>query len=215
VAPPSNLEAENVFGTGVVLSWDPSATAVRYRIFKATHASWFEFSFPPGGPIQTWPILAGGKNYPRPFTEIATVDAPLTTFVDATPLGLWSHYYVVAEDAVPAQSNPSNLVRAPALGSSATVASLRGTFTEWRDRGELSAARFNQLSSTLNIAKLQAVFGNYAGAKTTLAQLKATMQAQTPPDLVLWRKSDVQVLLDKYIRRVDLASKGLLMAWML
>jgi hypothetical protein len=200
--PPAMLEVERT-GAGTVLSWDPSPGAAFYRIFKADYAYWWQLGVP---------FYAGGSTYPRPFTEIATTTE--TSYIDPTPLGLWSHYYVVANNGSGGESNGSNAVRAPSLGRSATFGVILNTLTEWHGNNELSSDAQTQIRTQLQQARFDALLGNYPQALAVLAQLKQTAAFAPPPLLAPWRVQDLQVLLGKLIRRVELGQQGTLPAWM-
>jgi hypothetical protein len=193
VSPPQNLDAEKT-GTGAVLSWQPSPAAVRYHIFKADYAYWFQLGVP---------LYAGGTIYPRPFAEIGTTTD--TNYSDGTPLGLWSHYYVVAEDAAGGLSDPSNISRAPSLNAATSFSYLQNTLGQWQTNGELSAAVGTQIGNALNLIKLLVIFQAYGPAQAQLQQLTQTVGSLP---VAAWRAADLQVLLAKLNRRIDLARLG-------
>src|SRR5205085_11880187 len=146
--------------------------------------------------------------YPRPFTEIGTT--AVTAFTDAGSLGLFSQYYVVAENAASAKSDPSNLTRAPSLMPVTTFLSLQNDVNAWTTNLELAPAVQAQAIAGLSAAKTQAVANNFAGAVTTLNGIKTTLLAQPPFLVKPWRADDGKVLLDKMMRRLTLAQLGLI-----
>jgi hypothetical protein len=196
LTPAQNLEAEKT-STGVVLSWLASPTATIYHIFKADYAYGFQLGVP---------FYAGGTTYPKPFTEIGT--STTTDYTDSTSLGLFSHYYVVAEDGSAVQSNPSNVTRVPSLIPVTTFFSLQTTVNEWVVNAELAPALQTQVLTALTQAKTALFSNNFASALTILNTLKGQLAFAGPPNVAPWRVDDAQMLLAKLIRRVTLAQAG-------
>ena len=193
VAPAERLENERIFG-GVVLSWDPSPSAVKYRIFKAQYGYYWQVGVP-------W--YAGGITYPRAFTEIGTTTD--TNYTDTTPLGLWSHYYVVAESDTGALSNPSNVTRAPSHANAVNFSYLKATVNQMAANGEMTPEVQAAIIAQLNQAQLTVILGGLPDAKTQLDALRAAIPFAP---IAAWRVEDLDVLLTKLTRRIELARLG-------
>lgn len=193
VGPPERLENERTLA-GVVLSWDASPAAVRYRIFKASYAYYWQLGVP---------YYAGGITYPRPFTEVATTTE--TSYIDSTPLGLWSHYYVVAENGSGALSNPSNVSRAPSHATQTSFSHIKATLAQLEANGEVSPELRAAILAPLGQIQLLVIFGNFTEAAAQLQALKAALPAAP---IAPWRVEDLDVMFAKMGRRIGLASTG-------
>jgi hypothetical protein len=110
------------------------------------------------------------------------------------------HYYVVAEDKDGNLSDPSNMVRIPFKGPVPSFKSLRASL-----KGLQAPAVF---SEQLSIAQAEVVLGNYTKALAALEIMR--VKAQNPLVLKPWQGDDLDVLLVKFIRRVNLAQAGAL-----
>ena len=115
VAAPQNLQVDQLCGGPPVLSWQPGPqtpgdnTLVAYVIHRAPVGHTFV------SPAGDTPFQG---TYALTDTIIATVTAPLMTYVDATATRFQEyHYTVVAVDAQGDQSNTSNMVRWPSFGA--------------------------------------------------------------------------------------------------
>ena len=200
VPQPEMLEGEKT-ASGIVLTWAPAAGATLYHVYRADYLPGWQLGVP---------FYAGGTIYPKPFTEIGT--ATDLTFTDPTPLGFYPHRsYVVAENGAAGQSNPSNIVRAPSILPVVTYKSIVTDLTTWQAAGEMSPQLRTQLTNLIQASKLNALFGKYPQAQTGLQQAQAL--AATIPSS--WRVVDLQVLLIKLSRRVELARTGKIAGWLL
>jgi hypothetical protein len=198
---PLMLEGERL-GTGVALTWGAAPGATSYRIFRADYAPGWQLGVP---------FYAGGSVYPRPFTEIGSTAGALS-FTDPTPVGFYPRqYYVIAEGATGVRSDPSNVVRAPSLLPAVTHKQLVANLKTWQTRGELSTTLRNQLTTLINSSKLNVLGSRFDAAQTNLAQARAL--ASTIP--ASWRATDLQVLIVKLSRRVELARAGAVSIWVL
>jgi len=197
--PPDLLEGESV-ATGNVLSWLPSPTAVKYHIFRADYYYSFQLGVP---------FYIGGSTYPMPFVEVGT--STNTLYSDPAAPGVANQYYVVAEDALGNLSGPSNLTRVPSLGEKITFGGLKTTFTTWQASNELAAAALTQITTALQQAQQLVYLNQYTNAEAVLQGIKA---AALPPAIVPWRVDDLNVLLTKMQRRLELARQGAIPKWM-
>jgi hypothetical protein len=147
-----------------------------------------------------------GMSAPREIAVVDATTAPGRYFVDRTVRFFDRyHYYVVAEDAEGRFSDPSNMVRAPFKGPVPTFKSLRTVLADWQ-----APTVFNY---RLSRAQIAAIAGDYAGALAHLGHMRQRAADQTL--LAPWRGEDLDVLLQKFIRRVTLARDGALPAWKL
>jgi hypothetical protein len=189
-SPPGRLEAERTAG-GVVLSWEPSPDAVRFRIFRSDPVS--------------IPALDPDAWFSRPFAEIGTTDGFF--YVDPTPVATKPYRYrVLAQNAMGLTSSPSSLARVPSLTPVATFASLNETLEGWRDTGSSETG----IAAALQEAHENVLAGDLDGAAQRLEQLRQAIAQGLHPELTSWRSGDFGILLDKLVRRIRLAQVGLI-----
>ena len=191
--PPERLEVGGKDGT-VVLSWEPSPRATRFRIFRSDSTSNRQLQIPDLDP-DTW--------VPGPFAEIGTTDQFF--FVDTTvPASRPAHYYVLAEDAAGSVSQPSNLVRAPSLAPPVTFESLQDWTANLGDPGKPSfQSTTGEIASVLDA-------GNLDRALQRLMRLRQNVQRGQIAALEPWQAEDLEILLAKLARRVRLAQAGII-----
>jgi hypothetical protein len=128
--------------------------------------------------------------------EMAVVDARAPEgrlFIDrSVKANVQYRYSVVAEDEHGARSGPSNTVRIPVVGPVPTFVSLEEMLQQWQGTRTLITA--------LRDARSAVARGDYAGARYRLQ----AMRTRTRSVLSYWRVEDLDVLLEKFIRRVQL-----------
>jgi hypothetical protein len=157
-----------------LLTWEGSPTAARFHILRDSG-----FALP---------------------QEMAVVDARAPEgrmFIDRS-VGTSGQfrYSVVAEDDQGVRSGPSNTVRIPAVGPVPTFVSLEELLRQWRAPARLSAA--------LVEARTAVARGDYAAARLRLQRMRSMLSRSRQYPLSWWRSEDLDILLQKFIRRVAL-----------
>jgi len=177
--PPQRLEVARAIDSTFYLSWEEVPAALAYHIYRSDVNDDEDRTFRPIG-----------HTVDRFFHE------PLPPKGDQV-----AHYYVVAELAPGVFSAPSNITRLPYLGEVPTFPGVRKHLEDW------NAA--NSVLNALAGAGLSYRIGSYPLALAKLRRLKGEIEGT--PDLLSpnWRAEDAIILLDKLIRRVELADLGL------
>lgn len=143
VPPPRLVEMERT-RTEVLLTWEGSPAAARYRVWRDTGL---------GDPV-----------------EIGVTDGPADLFVDTAVQALrFYRYFVVAEDAQGRLSDPSDTARAPSEGHVPTFESLRTLMA-----GATNPATPPALPGLLEAARIATRRGDYPRALERLATLRST-----------------------------------------
>jgi hypothetical protein len=196
-APPGRLEVEISSQQKPILSWKPVASAVRYRLQRA-----------PVNIVTMYPKLLGSPLLPGPYAEAAVTTS--TFFVDL-PLGPDSRflYQVIAEDGVGKRSAPSNLVFVPLVSPPVNFGSLLASVDLMTQKGLFtSPAAASATRQAIVQAQAIASSGDLAGA---VLQLLAVQRGILGGTVVLAPyASDLEIQVDKLIRRLTVAQSGLL-----
>jgi len=195
VPAPERTEVE-MRTAGPVLSWKPVSSAVRYRVSRARIKK-----------ILLYPNLLGGPSIPEGFELRAVtrtnyfVDRPLAT-------GDQFLYKVVAEDADANLSASSNLVHVPLPMPPVTFEVLSYVIDrlETRDRF-VSAEAVTMTRALIQSALTQVVAGNLSQAASELEGLR--QQALNGSLVKAPDHLDMEIVTDKFKRRVSLAQLGL------
>lgn len=215
VSAPTRLMAEPV-DNHVVLSWEGAGDGTTYHILRA---GTLDVELPPSvGEDPFLGIPAPDPNEPilGSFAEIGTTQE--TFFVDDTAEpGEMYHYYVVAEDQTGAISNPSNLARVPLLLSPMSFTTLSEKLGQWR--ATASAASTNADTAVATIAAVDASLSgvqamvaaaDYVAAWNALEDLRQAARQDNIEGLATWQATDLELLVARLQRRIDLVQKGLL-----
>ncbi len=203
LAAPVRAEAE-VIGGRTLLSWEPVDGALRYRVFRATFTS-----------NETLGIAELDREawLPGSFMQVGSTTRPFYVDDSVRLDEHFYHYYLLAEDGQHRSSPASNLVRVPSLAPTMTFQELSATVRRWARPGTaVTPAAARTVVAALDEARLALAQGDATAARQRLAQLRLalhTSQATLLPD---WRVTDLEALLDKLERRIELSRLGLLPA---
>jgi hypothetical protein len=204
LASPKSLESEIRGDDTVVLSWEPSEGAARFRVFRSAFTSNRELRIPE---------LDADTYVPASFKEVGVTDRFYLVDEEVETGQHYYHYYVVAEDTAGTRSRPSNLVRAPSLARPVTFDNLQDTAARWA--GQEEGAPFPQddaigLLSSLEQVRHDVAIGDLNGALGQTAHLRHLARADRINGLPSWRVADLEVLLSKLERRIRLIKAGIL-----
>lgn len=196
LAAPSRLEAE-VNGSRTVLSWEPVPGATTYRIMRAPLK--YVTSLEPVG-TKTW--------FARYYTLVGTATHPI--FADTAPGADDPFLYVViAEDSSGGTSDVSNLVRLPSLNPAITFTKLLSTIDRLQQRGRfVSSPSMEGARQAVTAARDAAQAGDLSTAISKLQALRQDTLAGTVT--VAPESTDLEILLARLIRRIQLTHHGLL-----
>jgi hypothetical protein len=203
------LEVESKDGV-VVLSWELPAGATRFHIYRSDFTSLRQAQDTANRQLQI-PDLDPDVWTPGPFVEIGTTDQFF--FVDTTVRTdqHYYHYFVLAEDAQGNISQPSNLVRAPSLRPVVTFDSLKNSIADWGGWSKVqSQDALDEVLLTLADARDNAKEGDLDSAIRQLEQLHSMAVHSQSTILDPWRVEELEVLLDRLVRRVSLTQVGLI-----
>jgi hypothetical protein len=200
LAAPHRLEGESQ-GRDTVLSWETSAGATEFRIFRAAHSPNREL---------------GVRELPRsawvvgPYVAIGTTTQPF--YRDSTALnGRRYNYYVQAVAKGGGTSEASNLVMVPSVGPAVTFGTVQAKLADLARRKQIKPAWSQGLLSLyLAAARTSARRGDAVRAERFLeAMIRQTRQGAMEPFVA----EDLQMLLGKLLRRVRLAQSGAIPMW--
>ena len=231
---PDRLETEYVKDK-VILSWEAPKGASRYRIFRAKSVLISEIMSPDlllaemvdeivgsGGVPDEWLTelqdcgLQPDDTFMEPFVEIGSTNQSFFVGEKMSPTKPFCHYYVVAEDDRGKISQPSNLVRSPSLAPAVTFGHVRDKITKLLKKGKVKSTKtVEKILSTLQKAedKLQKAEDKLQKAKAKAETKKILMEIKSmEKGLDSWHAEDLDVLLAKLIRRVELSEIDLLCA---
>jgi len=232
-APPERLEAvsEELSDDSVVLSWEPSAGAVRYRVYRAPVVPLLDVlsggvatlsspqeSASVGNLIQglcdaiplvcaLFTALQSDLGVPGPFTLIGTATDPF--FLDERVSALPALYFVRAEDAAGQVSRISNMAGGPSRAALLTFPGLQ-TWLDAAAQKQASKSR-TRISKLFQRAQTAAEAGNLPDSERLL--LAAEKGVQQGP---LWQRvpateaQDLTHLLQGLHRNVWLGERELI-----
>lgn len=185
-AAPEGLEAEQKNGT-VILSWDSLQQGCSFRVFRCMA----------GRGTDSDNATAACSA----FEALGTTDQ--TFYVDTPVLHNRIYtYYVVAEDATLQVSAPSNAVRVPSLFPSVCF----GNLHELLRIPDPSAKKILQKAC----AEARTALGRTSPEQARSILHKALKELSATTALQPWQVEDVTMLVNKLIRRITLAQKGIL-----
>ena len=217
--PPSRVDAE-VRPSGVVVSWNASPGAVRYIVFRTAFTSAgaqlreaVEQSLTASGlPVEA--VQAASAEAKQALIPSAPVKLGVSTsffFVDSTaPSGAFSHYYVIALDALGRVSAPSNVARGPSLAPSVTFARTQALVSLWYKQGKIAQLpTIRDVITRLTRAQVMVRSGDLAGADTALTSLQQLVRDTANDPRI---KTTIDIMIGRLARRVRLAQAGLVTA---
>jgi hypothetical protein len=196
LAAPRRLEVESLDGS-TVLSWERSARASGYEIFRA---------------LRTGNETVGAKELPKEawmtgeFTSIGTTVQPF--FRDTTAAGGSRYtYYVQAQGRNGLSSEPSNTVIAPSYAPAVTFDRVDAAVRDWAGRKKFTtSASRARLSKYLTAARAAAERGNPGRARVLLAELGRQNLRKGMDPLAA---EDLQRMVTRLARRLELAERKL------
>lgn len=209
-AAPSLLDVDDVGGS-VVLSWEPSPGAVRYRIFRSdfrrTDIGFLLGLGRPPGKDEPIPRDArpgpGVFELPGPFRPIATTSVP--SFQDRTIRpGKTYAYQVQAEDGRGRASDPSNRATFPTFDLPATFVQARNVLAGRRDPRRAPAEAPRELVDLLDEARKATASGDLDVARDRLVTLLARVRRNEGRRLDAAALDEAGRLLERLGRRIEL-----------
>lgn len=205
---PARFMAEPV-GNQVVLSWDGAEDGATYHIMRAGTV---DIDLPSlvqqdsllglPAPDMSEPILGD-------FEEIGTTRESVYIDDTAEPGKLY-HYYAVAESPTGSRSNPSNLARVPLLLSPMSFSALNAKLGQWRASTAGTDAASSAAVASVSSAQAMVAAADYSSAWNALERLRQTALQGNVDGLETWQATDLELLIARLQRRIDLVQKGLL-----
>lgn len=189
-------------GTQVILSWEAVPGATAYEVYRSRVDSAKNFL----SEVSNNPIFNRIGLSPA-FERIAETTA--IDFQEPAPTEFQSLYFVRARDANGNLSLPSNVVGGPSRAVPVSFPSLGKRIASLHVRGFIRTS-IVPFATAIEQSKALIQEGDYEGTRQHLVDLQLQMESHRGGAIDDWAMDEVNVLIGRLIRNVDLVERGLI-----
>ncbi|WZO99333.1 hypothetical protein EP7_000932 [Isosphaeraceae bacterium EP7] len=221
IAAPARVEAE-LQGDRAVLSWEPAADAVRFRVFRSTHQVADigpmlglnrrpEFVDAQGNSEE---VLSESIEVVGPFEPVGSTSRPF--FRDRIPSEEARYsYYIQAIDASGRVSATSNVVSFPGVAPPISFDETRAAIAGVRDGSKRNVSAGARWVDLLDASRTALARGNLDVAQRRLEEIRRGLTTNEGNALDAQTVESLDAMVARLLRRVGLARAGALPAKML